>query len=137
MNTQTFIETLRPIECYSCHVTFAMTQTMDTARRRDHKNFWCPNGHDQCYLGKTEEQKLREQLEAEQRRVILEQGWRTNAEKREKAAKRQASAARGQVTKIKKRVGNGICPCCNRMFVDLQRHMGTKHPDFLPRAEAT
>lgn len=26
-------------------------------------------------------------------------------------------------------------PCCNRMFLDLQRHMSTKHPDYANAAE--
>lgn len=43
---------------------------------------------------------------------------------------RQLSAARGQVTRIKNRVGNGVCPCCNRSFGNLHRHMQTKHPGW-------
>jgi hypothetical protein len=26
-----------------------------------------------------------------------------------------------------KRVNAGICPCCNRHFTDLERHMKSKH----------
>jgi hypothetical protein len=47
---------------------------------------------------------------------------------------RKAAAARGQVTKIKNRVGRGVCPCCNRTFENLARHMGTKHPTFTAEA---
>lgn len=37
--------------------------------------------------------------------------------------------------KIEKRVANGVCPCCNRTFEDLARHMSTKHKDYaLPPA---
>jgi hypothetical protein len=36
----------------------------------------------------------------------------------------------GQVTRIKNRVKNGVCICCNRSFSDLHQHMLTKHPDF-------
>lgn len=42
-----------------------------------------------------------------------------------------ASYARGQLTKLKRRVSNGVCPCCNRSFADLHRHMTEKHPDYL------
>lgn len=31
---------------------------------------------------------------------------------------------------IKKRVGNGVCPCCNRTFENLSRHMSCKHPEY-------
>lgn len=27
------------------------------------------------------------------------------------------------------RIGAGICPCCNRTFSQLARHMQSKHPD--------
>lgn len=39
-------------------------------------------------------------------------------------------AARGQVTRLKNRAAAGVCPCCNRTFHQLVRHMAAKHPDF-------
>ena len=45
-------------------------------------------------------------------------------------AERRASAARGQVTKLKNRAAAGVCPCCNRQFQNLKNHMATKHPEF-------
>ena len=47
-----------------------------------------------------------------------------------KHATRRMAAAKGELTKMKKRVGNGVCPCCNRQFVNLQRHMATQHPGY-------
>lgn len=47
------------------------------------------------------------------------------------AAQHQSRAFKGVVTKLKKRAANGVCPCCNRTFVDLARHMAGKHPTFL------
>ena len=32
------------------------------------------------------------------------------------------------------RVGHGVCPCCNRTFGDLYRHMSTKHPGYAAEA---
>jgi hypothetical protein len=34
------------------------------------------------------------------------------------------------MTRIKKRVAAGVCPCCNRSFKDLARHMAGQHPDY-------
>jgi hypothetical protein len=31
---------------------------------------------------------------------------------------------------VQKRVGNGVCPCCNRTFEDLARHMKVKHREY-------
>ncbi|WP_159103999.1 hypothetical protein [Rhodopseudomonas sp. B29] len=50
------------------------------------------------------------------------------------AAERRAAAARGQVTKIKNRVGHGVCPCCNRTFANLARHMAGEHPGYTAEA---
>lgn len=46
----------------------------------------------------------------------------------------QLRATKGVVTKFRRRVGNGVCPCCTRTFTNLSRHMTTNHPDF--KAEA-
>jgi hypothetical protein len=52
------------------------------------------------------------------------------------ANRRQLSASRGQVTKIKNRVGNGVCPCCDRSFTNLRRHMSTQHPAWKKTPDA-
>ena len=49
---------------------------------------------------------------------------------------RRRAAAKGQLTKVKKRVGNGVCPCCTRSFTDLARHMESKHPAYVERPNA-
>ena len=33
-------------------------------------------------------------------------------------------------TRLKNRVGKGVCPCCNRSFANLKRHMASQHPEF-------
>jgi hypothetical protein len=38
------------------------------------------------------------------------------------------------VTKIKNRVGHGVCPCCTRSFQNLARHMASEHPTFAAEA---
>ena len=48
-------------------------------------------------------------------------------------SERRRCAEKGAKTKLKKRIANGVCPCCNRSFKDLHRHMTTKHSDFLKK----
>lgn len=105
------------IECYKCGVPFAMTNDLNNRCLRNHnRSFYCPNGHSQAYIGKTKEQKLKERLEQEQSRSgKLEE---------------RANKISGNYTRMRKRVANGICPCCNRTFQNLLNHMKTKHPDF-------
>jgi hypothetical protein len=47
------------------------------------------------------------------------------------AARRREIAAKGQLTKHRKRSAAGTCPCCNRTFANMGRHMKTKHPEFV------
>jgi hypothetical protein len=66
--------------------------------------------------------------------------WQREQKDREREAKEQAerrlSATRGVVTRIRNRVANGVCPCCNRTFADLHRHMASQHPEFVEMEQA-
>lgn len=33
------------------------------------------------------------------------------------------------------RIRNGVCPCCNRSFKDVHRHMKSQHPEFNPAVD--
>lgn len=117
-------------ECCVCNVQFAMTQDMDKRRLADHKAFFCPSGHSQSYTGKTEAQKQKERADKLSNQVDAARArseyWRN---KQERTA-RSRSAIKGQLTKAKKRVAGGACPCCNRTFVDLAKHMNGQHPTY-------
>lgn len=94
-------------------------------------SFHCPNGHAQHY---TAEKSEREQLRRERDRLKYDAA-RLEDEAREAreeadAARRSAAAMKGVATRMKNRVKHGVCPCCNRTFADLARHMATKHPDI-------
>ena len=121
----TYTGTLNIVECPNCHMDFGVTPDFERARRRDHGSFYCPSGHRMSYRGLSDEEKLRKELEREKRRAASAEG---NAKRLEY----QRRAALGQVTKIKNRVGRGVCPCCNRTFQNLARHMESKHPEYAP-----
>jgi hypothetical protein len=128
-NTITYTGILAIEECYKCHITFAMPQDLQKRARERGETFYCPLGHSQVY-STTEVQKLQAKLEREER-------WRKVAETSARAARDQADAAersarayRGHVTRIKKRIGNGVCPCCQRHFTNVERHMASQHPEF-------
>lgn len=99
-------------------------------RRNDHGDFYCPAGHCQSYIGKSDEERLREKLDYRSEQLARERDQRHKEERKHAATKRRLSASKGQVTKIKNRVGHGVCPCCNRTFQNLARHMGSQHPEF-------
>ena len=117
MKVTTAFET---ISCYSCAMAFAVPRQWQTARRNDHRGFWCPNGHSQSYMAESEAERLKRELDAAQR---------ATASARESLANERTShsATKGQLTKVKNRIEKGVCPQCNRHFVNVERHMGTQH----------
>ncbi len=122
MNT-TYCGTLAVIDCCRCGVPFGVPEYLDQKNREENDRwFWCPNGHKQHYT-KSEVRRLREQLDKERKRLKTMRTARDSA-------KRQASALKGVVTRTKKRIGKGVCPCCNRHFVNLGRHMAGQHPEY-------
>jgi len=121
---------MNEITCCKCGIVFGVPERWQQARLEDKETFWCPNGHPQAYV-KSKADKLAEELSRErQRKAQLEDQVRAERELRE-AAERRISAVKGQITRLKKRTAHGVCPCCNRTFQDLSRHMATKHPQFL------
>lgn len=51
------------ITCCSCGVEFCMPTHLYEQRVKDHGWFYCPNGHQQHFTGKTEEEKKIDRLE--------------------------------------------------------------------------
>ena len=54
--------------CIECGVQFCLPTNLYQQRLKDHKDFSCPNGHWQRFIGKTDEEKRIEQLARLQRR---------------------------------------------------------------------
>lgn len=127
--------------CCSCGVLFAVPLDFYNARRRDQSWFYCPSGHQQRYTGETEAQRLQKKLDAERReRQRAEQSvamWQDDARAARDEAehqRRRANGYKGHAARITKRAKAGTCPCCNRTFQQLARHMATQHPHFTPEA---
>lgn len=106
--------------CYDgCDVSWGMTDAHNSQLRQSHAWFYCPNGHRQHYTGKSDEQKLRD---AEARETHLKDQL--------EAAGREAEAARVALLRDRQRFARGVCPCCNRYFPQVHRHMTTQHPGY-------
>jgi len=110
--------------CYSgCGITFGMTKTFNRLRRNDHRWWCCPNGHQQQYSGKNEEEKLRGELKRKQAELQREQ---LRALEAEGLAKQKDQLYK----RLRHRVIHGVCPCCTRTFENVARHMADMHPEF-------
>lgn len=123
-------------DCCSCGMTFAVPTEFDRRRREDHKTFYCPSGHPQSYTGKSEEQKQRERAQLLERR-LANRDEDLRAERAAHATTRhRLNATKGVLTKTKKRIAHGVCPCCKRTFANVERHMSSQHPDYVEQAKA-
>lgn len=111
---------------------FAVTAEKKSTLRETGDNFYCPNGHAQHYTESTE-QKHKKEVDRLNRLIATKEGRQQWALDQLGASERSNSALRGAVTRKKNqlnKVKNGVCPCCNRFFKNLHRHMAGQHPDF-------
>ena len=138
-----FTTTLATETCCSCGILFAMPNDYRQQRLNDHEAFWCPAGHRQYYTGKSDAEKLRDQLAAEKHKTEQAQALAahrlTRIEDEQRAAQRIArrlSATQGVVTRHKRKIAAGKCPCCSAAFKDLASHMKNRHPNWNPEKEA-
>lgn len=116
-----------------CGVQYALSKEFRDERVKDHGTFYCPNGHRRHYAGRNEAEELQRKLDEQGERFERERQSHQRTERSRKLLARQRAAAKGQVTKIKNRLANGICPCCNRTFKNVARHMQSKHPDYVEK----
>lgn len=111
------------VHCCRCGIAFAMTADFQGRRRNDHATFYCPAGHEQHYTGPTEAQKLKAELDRKAEMLLA-------AEFRAETAEKDRQQIGKAHQRMRERVMNGVCPCCNRTFQNLMEHMKSEHPDF-------
>lgn len=117
--------TLQEKHCPVCFIHYAGPKALFDKRLRDGGHWFCPNGHSLIFT-ETEADKAKaeaDKLRHERDQLLQNEAWWSDQLKTERKAK---TALKRQL----KRVGNGVCPCCNRSFVNLQRHMAGQHPEF-------
>lgn len=131
VKTKTYIGELVVMECSECGIGYAIPEQFRKERLRNHNLDWCcPSGHCQVFAGKTEAEKLRDELASV--RVDATRQYQSR-----RTAERSLRATKGHFTRLKKRVSLGECPCpcCGSVFKNLRRHMAKKHPDFVNRPD--
>lgn len=101
---------------------FGITDDFHYRKQDDGTTFYCPNGHGQVFktstVQKLEEKLKREQIEREHAQGLFE------------AERNSHRSTRGHKTRLENRIKAGVCPCCNRTFQNLRRHMEGQHPKF-------
>lgn len=121
---------LRVMDCWSCGIVYALPEDFSARRLEDGAIWYCPNGHPSVYAD-SEVEKLKKRLGKEQERTAMLRQINRDKEFEIEHLSRSRAAVKGQLTKVKNRVSAGVCPCCNRHFANLGRHMKGQHPQWL------
>lgn len=111
-------------ECKTCGCVSTVPEAMHDQQHAEGGFHHCPSGH---AWGWTKEKSERGQLRLERDRLKQQVAERDDEIARQVTMRKQTE---GKLGRIKKRVKHGVCPCCNRTFENLGRHMATKHPTF-------
>lgn len=131
-----FVETkFNVVSCANCGVKFAVNQDLyRQAVVESRRSVYCPACGLETVWRESESQReirrLKGELETAGRRADTAARRAELADARATGLENSLRATKGVVTKIKRRISNGVCPCCNRTFRDLHRHMASQHPEF-------
>ena len=109
--------------CAACGIVFAMPQEVNERLRTKGGAFYCPNGHSQVYT-EPDIAVLKRKLRASEDRA-------SNLEYQLNGALDGLATKKRELRSVKKRVNAGTCIHCRRHFVNLERHMKTKHTEEL------
>jgi hypothetical protein len=140
MSTLTYSGQLVVTTCW-CGMRHAVPEELRDFQLRQHRNgseitaIYCPLGHGHVPSGKGEAARLAEQLEQERAKVQRQKDFAARMIAERDQAEASARSYKGAATKARKRAAAAVCPCCKRSFVQLRRHLATKHPDYDPEAK--
>jgi hypothetical protein len=132
MTAQTFIGTLNVKTCpiVGCGVIYGVEATADQRRFQVGGGWFCTNGHALVYT-ESDVQRLQKALDDQKRHTEYAENRATSANARATQIERSRRAIKGVLTRTAKRVAAGVCPCCNRSFGNLSRHMAHLHPSYV------
>lgn len=135
MSTITISTELVTETCKTCSGLFAITKEFKQECHRigGFRQMWaCPYCKTTWGYGESEETRLKLQIAARETEADAIRRDLTAAKCSlidERSARAQAER---KCRRITKRIHAGVCPCCNRTFSNLARHMSTKHPENVP-----
>jgi len=126
-----FQVTLADFTCGKCGGTYALSERYIDLKHEQGGYWHCPYCQVSWGYGTSENDRLKAELKKEKLRK--HRALDDANKERQRADKEAAKAEVEKKTKqrIKTRVANGVCPCCNRHFNNLFQHMHNQHPDFV------
>lgn len=131
--TLAYIGTLKVVTCW-CGMRHAVPIELDDFQDRQHENdneqraIYCPLGHTHIRSGKGAAAKLQDELVRKQAELDQARAASQDEFRKRLAVERDLESEKKKAAKSKDRALSGVCPCCNRSFKNVQRHLATKHP---------
>jgi hypothetical protein len=123
------------VECCRCGMPLGLSETwMKSAKEAGHfkKMFCCPYCKVDQGWGVSVHEAEVAKLNREKAALASDLQWvkqkRTEAVAEAEHFRKSRDGMKGALRKVKVRIGRGVCPCCNRTFENLRRHMETQHP---------
>jgi hypothetical protein len=100
------------------------------AQRRGHA-VYCPLGHTFVYAD-NELDRLKARAEHAEWEVKFARASRDAARDQAAAAERSARALRGHITRLRRKIADGVCPVpgCRRNFANVKAHIAGQHPEW-------
>jgi hypothetical protein len=119
-------------ECNGCGIVYGVPEEWATAKRKAGGSVCCPNGCRASYT-QSEASRQRQRAERAERQAENAENAARIQRVRAEAEQRRASAYKGQATKIRNRIAQGVCPvpgCRRSGFSQVMRHIEAKHPSW-------
>ena len=117
---------LTRVQCGECCGVYAISDRY-YKKKQELGGFWtCP--YCKCGWGFPIETS---ELEREKAKAKRANDFLAREQARHDQTKMSLRAHIAAKTRLKNRIANGVCPCYNRYFEKLQRHIQNKHPKYL------
>jgi hypothetical protein len=136
VTTQLYTGVIEVRCCPVCGIHYGVEEGWLDRKRQTGGSWHCPNGDSLVF---TETELDRQKARAERAERQRDSAYRERDREAENAehARFRARAEKAAKTRLKNRIAKGVCPCCNRHFANVQRHIESQHPDYVASDSTT
>lgn len=118
------------INC-KCGGTYAITERFRLDKHKVGGSWTCPYCQTGWgYASNSLNDKLRRDLDRKTSEVERQKSINAHTQVTLQTTRHQLRAEKGAKTKLKKRITDGMCPCCDRHFQNVRHHIKHMHPDY-------
>ena len=134
-----FSSSLKVVNCDACGGTYALSAYFLDARRKDGNSWTCPYCKQWMAYCENENDKLKKQLAQQSNCTAYQRREKEKYLQERNTLERSRNGMKGVLIREQKklaRIRKGVCPCCNRHFKNVQRHMDSQPPYYKMCAES-